>query len=164
MPLFMGLRRGANGFTLLELLIVLALIGIASGFAVASVDKLATRMDERRWQDRTRQTLQAMRNKAIRNGVTVAVEVAVDAAEIRQLNEVGSELLLKLPTNFKYELVSAPGETKAALERKAVIYFFADGAMDGQTFDLVSPQGRRYELKFAKHTGQVRGRLSDAVQ
>ena len=158
-----GLRRGINGFTLLELLIVLALIGIASGFAVASVDKLATRMDERRWQDRTRQTLQAMRNKAIRTGATVVAVVAVDAAEIRQLNDGGSELLLKLPTNFKYELVSALGDTKAALERKAVIYFFADGAMDGQTFDLISPQGRRYEFKLAKHTGQVRGRLGDAV-
>ena len=158
-----GLRRGINGFTLLELLIVLSLIGIASGFAVASVDKLATRMDERRWQDRTRQTLQAMRNKAIRTGATVVVVVAVDAAAIRQLDDGGSELLLKLPTNFKYELVSAPSDTKAALERKAVIYFFADGAMDGQIFDLISPQGRRYEFKLAKHTGQVRGRLGDAV-
>lgn len=163
MPLCVDVRRRVNGFTLLELLIVLALIGIASGFAVASVDKLAVKMDERRWEDRTRQALLTLRNRSIRAGVTVSAEIAFDAAEIRQLSGAESLLLLRLPANFRFEVASASGSTNAATEHKAILYFFPDGAMDGQAFDLISPQGRRYEFKLAKHTGQVRGRLSDAV-
>ena len=154
-----GLRRVSIGFTLLELLIVLALIGIASGFAVASVDKLAIKMDERRWEDRTRQALVSLRNKAMRTGVTMAAEVAFDAAEIRQFNAERTVVLLRLPANYSYELASAPNGATAASEAKAVLYFFADGAMDGRAFDLVSSHGRRFEFKLAKHTGQVRGSL-----
>ena len=155
--------RGAKGFTLLELLIVLALIGIASGFAVASVDKLAMKMEEKKWQDRTRHALIALRNRASRSGVIVTALVVVDPAEIRQLDGGESVVLLKLPVGFKYELVTPLVTSKADLKQKAEIYFFADGAMDGPTFNLVSPQGRRYEFKLTKHTGQVRGRLSDMV-
>ena len=158
MALDVGLRRGSIGFTLLELLIVLALIGIASGFAVASVDKLAMKMDERRWEDRTRQALVSLRNKAMRAGVTLAAEVVVDAAEIRQFNAEQTVVLLKLPPNFKYEVASTPNNAAADTGSKALLYFFADGAMDGQAFDLVSSQGRRFEFKLAKHTGQVHGR------
>ena len=153
-----GLRRVSIGFTLLELLIVLALIGIASGFAVASVDKLAIKMDERRWEDRTRQALVSLRNKAMRTGVTQAAEVVVDAAEIRQFNAEQTVVLLKLPANFRYEVASTPNSTIANAGPKATLYFFADGAMDGQAFDLISSQGRRFEFKLTKHTGQVYGR------
>ena len=163
MRLCVEFRRGAKGFTLLELLIVLALIGIASGFAVASVDKLAQKMEERKWQDRTRQALIALRNRASRTGVNVTAVVDVDPAQIRQLEGAESVAVLKLPAGFKYELVSPLVTTRVDLKLKAKMYFFADGAMDGPTFNLVSPQGRRYEFKLTKYTGQVRGRLSDTV-
>lgn len=155
--------RGPKGFTLLELLIVLALIGIASGFAVASVDRLALKMEERKWQDKTRQTLIALRNRASKTGAVVTAVIAVDPAEIRQLEGAESVAVLKLPVGFKYELIKPLVTTQADLKLKAEMYFFADGAMDGPAFNLVSPQGRRYEFKLTKYTGQVRGRLSDAV-
>ena len=145
------------GFTLLELLIVLALIGIALGFSVASIDKLAVRIDERRSEDRTRQVLSGLRNRAVRTGVTIKALVVFNPAEIQQLEGKDSVSLLKLPDGFRYVSGSAQG-SEGSQEKSVDLHFFADGAIDGLGFDLLSPQGKRYGYVLPRHTGQILGR------
>jgi prepilin-type N-terminal cleavage/methylation domain-containing protein len=162
MSLLIDRRRSISGFTLLELLIVLALIGIASGLVVASVDKLSSRIDERRWEDRTRHILLALRAQAMSSGQTVSAVVSVSPSEIRQMGNGDRAMSMKLPSNFSFEL---SGNVRSAMPLSSTsftLYFFPDGAMDGLSFDLISPSGMRHRFKLAKHTGRVLEGLGDA--
>ena len=67
-----------SGFTLIELLLVLVLVGVGSGLAIVSVDKLAGRVDERRWLDRTQQELRRLRNRAVLGGLPIRAIVRFD--------------------------------------------------------------------------------------
>lgn len=131
MPTF---KAGNKGFTLLELLVVLTLIAIASAFAVAAVDRIAGRMNERRWADQTLQALLKLRNKAVIERQTLVIPL---------------EDLVKLPSDFHFD------KTNVTDQAPSTLYFYSDGTMDEAQFDLVMPnEGRkRYYLK--RFTGKI---------
>ena len=122
-----------RGFTLLELLVVLVLIALAVSLAVASVDRIAGRMNERRWADQTLHALMKLRNQAMVQRKPVTVPLAD---------------LLALPPEFRLDKVS---ETSNA----DTLYFYPDGTMDEAQFDLVMPREGRRRYRLKRFTGQI---------
>ncbi len=148
-----GHRSGA-GFTLLELLIVLVLIGVASAFSVAAVDRLAGRLEERRWADLTQQALAKLRNKAVMGGVVVRGLVDFDRGELLHLVGDGSDLLLTLPEKFRFSPSSLPGPQTQPVARLP-LYFYPDGTMDDAIFELALPSAGRRRFQLTRFTGRI---------
>jgi len=156
-------RDSSSGFTLLELLIVLALIAIASVFSIASVDRLAGRVQERRWSDLTQQSLAKLRNKAVMGGTVVSAEVDFEGGQlVRGAGEVQDRLLV-LPASFRFLPATAltSGNTSTG---KLALYFYPDGTMDEAMFDLVLPSEGRRRFHLARFTGKIERTTVQDVQ
>ncbi len=154
----------SSGFTLLELLIVLALIAIASVFSIASVDRLAGRVQERRWSDLTQQSLAKLRNKAVMGGVVVSAAVDFEGGQMVQGAGEAQDRLLVLPASFRYlpATVAAYGNASPS---KLLLYFYPDGTMDEAMFDLMLPTEGRRRFHLARFTGKIeRTTVQDAQQ
>lgn len=145
------MRQCSRGFTLLELLLVLALIAIGSVFAIASVDRLAGRLDERRWADVTQQALTKLRNQAVLRGELVTASLDLDAGRVTQ--EQGDEVLqlLVLPPAYHFAMPPSTADTPSALP----LYFYPDGTMDEAIFDLVLPSDGRRRYHLQRFTGKI---------
>ncbi len=147
------MHRHGRGFTLLELLIVLALIAIAVTLAIASVDQLAGRVAERRWSDLTQQTLTRLRNQAVMGGAVIKAVVDFKNGEIALVAEDARQVLT-LPE--RYQFIPVAGDAPVApVNFTLPLYFFPDGTMEEAVFDLRLPtQGvRRYRL--SRYTGKI---------
>lgn len=143
-------RSSCSGFTLLELLIVLALIAVATVFSVAAVDRLAGRVEERRWSDLTQQTLAKLRNKAVMGGVVVSAIVDFDGGALLQAGIDSKDRLLVLPKTYQFVLSSSTG-----VGSNLPLYFYPDGTMDDAVFDLVLPSEGRRRFRMARFTGKI---------
>jgi prepilin-type N-terminal cleavage/methylation domain-containing protein len=149
------MRKHSAGFTLLELLIVLALVGIGAVFAIASVDRLASRIDERRWSDLTQQALTKLRNKAVMSGVTVKAAVNFEGGELLQIGEAEPQKIMVLPTRFHFVPPSHGSWVEGAQIRQTPLYFYPDGTFDEATFDLLMPSEGRRRYRLARFSGKI---------
>ena len=146
-------QRSGNssaGFTLLELLIVLALIAVASVFSVAAVDRLAGRVAERRWSDLTQQTLAKLRNKAVTGGVVVSAIVDFDGGALLPAGTDNTDRLLVLPETSRFVSSSSTGSSSTL-----PLYFYPDGTMDEAVFDLALPSEGRRRFRMARFAGKI---------
>lgn len=146
--------RRAAGFTLLELMLVLVLIGIGTSLAVISADRWAGRAQEQRWTDRTHQELRRLRNKAVLSGRPVQAVLDFKAAS---LSSQGT-LLLQLPERFALRpdpagtaALQAPSQPDERLE----LMFYPDGAVRQARFALVLPSGRQQVFSLARISGRI---------
>lgn len=139
--------RRAAGFTLLELLLVLTLIGIGTGLAVVSIDRLASRNEERQWMDRTLQELRRLRNQAVLQGRPV--QATVDFAQARIDSGAGNTLALPEP----YQLRPLTDEDPP-LQRLNLV-FFPDGSVQEARFALVPPKGPAQEFHLTRVSGRI---------
>ncbi len=151
-------QRRSAGFTLVELLVVLVLVGIGVGIAAFSVDRLADRARERQWLDRTHQELKRLRNRAVLSGQAVDAVVRFDSGELRQQ---GGRAVVRLPENYRFARAQATGADDLQLASEA-LRFFPDGSVKESRFFLETPSGTRYGF----HLAQVSGRIAtfDAQQ
>lgn len=153
-------RRGSaqRGFTLLELVIVLAVIGFASLLAVASLDRMASSAAERNWSDRTLHELRRMRLLAASRG-----DVIQGVLDRRQAILTWTDLAagetgrLELPENFAWAwgeggFAQAPSSTE---DPTLVLRFYPDGSAIGREFRLLLPSGRSHVF----HVNGVSGRI-----
>lgn len=156
-------QRSGNfnaGFTLLELLIVLALIAVASVFSIAAVDRLAGRIEERRWSDLTQQSLAKLRNKAVMGGVVVSAMVDFDGGALLQVGSDNKGRLLVLPKT--YHFVPSPS---TVIGNALPLYFYPDGTMDDAVFDLALPSEGRRRFRLTRFTGKIeRTTVNDVPQ
>jgi prepilin-type N-terminal cleavage/methylation domain-containing protein len=147
-------KRSA-GFTLLELLIVLALVGLGAVFAIASVDRLASRIDERRWSDLTQQSLTKLRNRAVMSGMTVKAIVNYEGGELLQIGAVEPEKIMVLPMRFHFVPPSHVSWVEGIPIRRMPLYFYPDGTFDEAIFDLVMPSEGRRRYRLARFSGKI---------
>lgn len=141
--------KKATGFTLVELLLVLVLVGIGTGLAVVSVDRLAGRTQENRWIDRTQQELRRLRNKAVLGNRPVEATLDLD----RGMLSTREGTLLDLPDG--YTLQSVPSRPTASRDQTMGLVFFADGTMEETHFALVTPSGLRQEFRLDRVSGRI---------
>lgn len=157
-------RDSGSGFTLLELLIVLALIAIASVFSIAAVDRLAGRVQERRWSDLTQQSLAKLRNKAVMGGTVVSAEVDFEGGQLVQGAGDVQDRLLVLPASFRFLPTTAVANGNTPIG-KLPLYFYPDGSMDEAMFDLVLPSEGRRRFHLTRFTGKIeRTTIQDVLQ
>lgn len=161
------MMRVSRGFTLLELLLVLVLIGIGTALGVTSVDRLAGRAQEQRVKDQLQQELRRLRNQAVLG--RRSVEAAIDLDQGRLLGAAARQgqaqrILLELPEG--YHLSAAPsggpslgsGATvsrRGNTARSIALRFHPDGSMDDARFTLTTPSGSEELFRMTKLTGRI---------
>jgi general secretion pathway protein H len=156
--------RVSRGFTLLELLLVLVLIGIGTALGVTSVDRLAGRMQEQRVKDQLQQELRRLRNQAVLG--RHSVDAALDLDQGRLLGAATRpgqprRVLLELPGG--YHLAAAPIGTPPVRASNGpgssggfiALRFHPDGSMDDARFTLTTPSGSEELFRMTKLTGRI---------
>lgn len=141
--------KKAAGFTLLELLLVLVLVGIGTGLAIVSVDRLAERMQEKRWIDRTQQVLHRLRNKAVLGGAPVQASIHFREGTLSSRDQT----LLHLPKGFQWQTTTS--DAPSGKEDVLLMVFFPDGTMQDASFILETPSGVRQEFHLERISGRI---------
>lgn len=138
-------RMAAGGFSLLELLLVLVLVGIGTGLAIASVDRLSSRMQERQWLDRTQQQLQRLRNKAVLGGRPVTATLDFESGTLSSTAAAS----LALPAGYAWQ--PGPGQGDKPLR----LVFLPDGTMYQAAFFMQTPSGERAQFRLQAISGRI---------
>lgn len=143
--------RHARGFTLLELLLVLVLIGIGTSLAVTSISSLTSRSTDQLWSDRTLSVLKKTRNRAILQGKPVHVRIDARHGEIWS-----SEIrLLSLPSDYHFKMSESRLPSVADESPDLQLTFFPDGSLTAGEFFLMTPTGTADIFRFQAITGRV---------
>lgn len=132
-PLRPGLRSSNQGFTLLELMLVLLLLGLAYGLAGPMLGDRPTGLE---MQSATRQIAAGMR-KARGTAITQNREavLTLDLGK-RQFAVTGDPKVYALPQSLDYSLFTAQSEV--VREQTGNIRFFADGSSTGGRITVVA--------------------------
>ena len=146
------MKTRTGGFTLLELLLVLVLVGIGTALAIVSVGRLADRVAEAQWSDRTQHAVRQLRNKSVLSAKPVHAELDFERGEI----SFGDRPILTLPAQYKYRhaenALANSGNPPPSLE----MLFYPDGTMAAAQFIFVAPSGAEELFRLENISGRVR--------
>lgn len=146
--LFPFAARPVRGFTLPELLVVMALLAIATLLAVGGAEPLVRAARERGWIDRLQAELIRTRSYSRVSGTVAMVSFVPELEEIRFVT--GSRTrLLALPDGFRFEAAAGAGEQVQTL------IFFPDGTASDLELVLTGSAGRATRLRVVGVTGKV---------
>lgn len=141
--------RPARGFTLLELLVVMALLGIATLLATGAAEPIARAARERGWVDRLQAELIRTRNHSRASGAVAIVSFLPEEGEIRFVS--GSRTrLLALPSGFRFEAAVEGGG-----EQTQTVVFFPDGTASDLELVVTGGAGRATRLRVVGVTGKI---------
>jgi general secretion pathway protein H len=113
-------RRGGDGFTLIELMIVVTLIAVASAVAVLALrDPAATQLE--REAARLAALLESARAEARASGLAVSWVPNADPASAESFRFVGLPAALALPTRWLAEGVSVQVRNAQGLARGVLL-------------------------------------------
>lgn len=130
----------ANGFTLLEMLVVVAVAGLIAGIGFPAIDK-------------------SIRSRAF-STAAVQVELAVREAQataIRENRTVRLAPFVKADPRTGIALTRGALPVDVDIEQPAALRFFRDGTSNGGTFAMKSP-ARRFSVTVDPLTGTVTSR------
>lgn len=146
-------RRAQAGFTLLEMLTVLVILGMAASLVAHSVSRRSDRMTLSALATEIASRARATRSKAIETGRDAMLSVDL---ERRNIASAGWRSLLPIPADIDLDVVASAAEQRGAV---TAIRFFPNGASSGGTIRL-SQSGSSYEIRVNWFTGRVHvGRL-----
>jgi len=140
--------QSARGFTLLELLVVMALLGVAMLVAMGAVEPLVRAVRERGWVDRLQAELVRTRNFSRASGTVAMVSFLPEEGAIRFAR--GSQTSqLALPSGFRLE-------TEASDEGRVwTLLFFPDGSASDVDIIFTGGAGSSTRLKVAGVSGRI---------
>ena len=142
-------RRGESGFTLLEIICVLAIIAMLAAIALPAFPRETSRTMLEAYAVQTAALLKSDRNAAIRRGVAVATDLGAISRTIRS---GASGRLVQLPQDVGFNAILA-----IQCDRRAAgmaIQFLPSGMSCGGTIFL-SRLGTTLEVRVAWLTGAV---------
>ena len=140
---------GAEGFALIEILCVLAIIGLLAAIILPAVPRSTTRAKLESYAVETAALLKADRNAALRRQIWVATQVDAEARAIRS-GVTGQTI--RLPRDVVVQATLASRCAERAVGRS--IDFFPSGMSCGGTIALLRP-GMGYEVRVNWLTGGV---------
>jgi general secretion pathway protein H len=152
----MKLRWGEGGFTLLEIICVLAIIAMLAAIALPAFPRGTSRTMLEAYAVETAALLKADRNAAIRRGVAVATDLSAISRTIRS---GASGRLVQLPQDVGFNAILASQCDQRAAGM--TIQFLPSGMSCGGTIFL-SRLGTTLEVRVAWLTGAVEIVPSDA--
>jgi general secretion pathway protein H len=142
-------HRGQGGFTLLELMAVLALLGLLLGLVLPGLLRSWERESSRATLREFTTTLRTARSEAVNRGLQVRLFLNLKTGHYR-LGGTTREGALKGVSLTDARLVWQNPE-----KSQGYIAFYGDGSSSGGTLALVEPTGRRYLLEVEPITGKV---------
>lgn len=142
------LRSGQAGFTLIEVLVVLAVLGLMLGLVVARGPQRSPALDLRVAAGQVAGVLRAARARAIAGNRPVLVEIDVAARSIRP----GGAAPIVLPADVALAATTTAG--LAAGDHSAGFRFAPDGSASGGSVDLAAGE-RRARIDIGWLTGRV---------
>ena len=142
-------RRGEAGFALIEIVCVLAIIGLLAAIILPAIPRATTRAKLESYAVQTAALLKADRNAALRGQIQVATQVDADSRSIRS-GVTGR--VLRLPGDVAVQAILA----SRCADRLAghSIDFFPSGMSCGGTIALARP-GMGYEVRVNWLTGGI---------
>ena len=140
--------RGESGFTLLEMIVVLVVLGLMAGLIVARGPQHSPALDLSAAASEVAQALRGARGQAIATGRPVVFRLDVVAHAF----SVGGSPRHLLPASLGLSVVAVSDEVAAG--RSAGISFAPDGSSSGGTVDFVSG-ARRLRVAVDWLTGRV---------
>lgn len=142
--------RRARGFTLIELILVLAIVGLAMAVAGVGLSRFSTQSAGQRLASQTQQALQRLRNQALQAHAVVEAELRFDTGVI-QLSGPGGDVLVRLPEGARFR----PLPPVAQDAERLPLVFFADGTMADSAFALVHPGVRERQFHVWGAAGKI---------
>lgn len=142
-------RRQA-GFTLAELLVVMAIVGLSAALVATTFERTLTVAQEKNWTEKTLRELNRVKVKAILTGRKQQVSLDYLTGSMRATDGVAERVLLSLPSKYAYKGINPEGE-----EEGLNIIFFPDGSATESRFDLIAPKSGRSSFRVRGLTGQV---------
>lgn len=127
--------RGARGFTLIEMTVVIAVIAIAMGVVVPMIDAGITAREVRRAARQIAATMHHLRTEAVSQGAPVAMQIDVDQNSIET---VGGGRWAVLTERAVIEDVAAEEVERGRFR----IRFFPNGSNTGAAVVLASRDDR----------------------
>ncbi|MBK1702604.1 type II secretion system protein GspH [Thiococcus pfennigii] len=143
-------RRAAAGFTLMELLVVLALIAAVLAVTPPLIGQALPGVELKAAARRTVAGLRLARTEAIRSGRDAAFTLDVEGRSFRVDGDYRSG---RLPKDIRVRLEAAERETDG--DRMGAIRFFPDGSSTGGLI-VLAREGRGYEVGVNWLTGAIR--------
>jgi general secretion pathway protein H len=140
---------GERGFALIEILCVLAIIGMLAAIILPAIPRATTRAKLESYAVQTAALLKADRNTALRRQIQVTTQI--DAAS-RSIRSGVTGRVIRLPDDVSLDAILA----SRCADRNAgrSIDFFPSGMSCGGTIALVRP-GMGYEVRVNWLTGGV---------
>ncbi len=144
-----GRRLGTAGFTMLELLVVIVLIGVLAAISPPLFSNSVSAAEQRALARSVAQTLRFARSEAVANRTDVGVEFNL---QDRTFQLPGGKRKGKWPENIALELTTTAAETVD--EKHAYVRFYADGGSTGGRVTLKYKE-REYRIDISWLTGHI---------
>ena len=140
---------GEHGFALIEMLCVLAIIGLLAAIILPAIPRATTRAKLESYAVQTAALLKADRNAALRRQVQVMTQIDAETRSIRS-GVTGSVIRLPSDVSFEAMLASRCADRNAGRS----IDFFPSGMSCGGVIALARP-GMGFEIRVNWLTGGV---------
>ena len=164
-PLFHSAVHRVGGFTLIELMLVLVLIGIGTALGAAAVDRLAGRVTELHTLDQVQQNLIRLRNKAVLGRAVVEALVDFEHQRFALVTPAPTpsstrSSLATLPEGYSWAPLpavqrSGPLTLREPTTASLLLRFYPDGTTDSAQFMVVTPSGSEQIFRIAGVTGRI---------
>ena len=141
-------QRSSSGFTLIELVVVLVILGLTIGLVLPRVGASWKKMEDREFLQEFVQTLKRARLRAMNSGTIVAFRIRGS----ERVYDLALPPRKPIPDNVDIDanFLETDPETKDSL-----ILFFPDGSMSGSDLELTFDQDRTFHLAINPLFGTV---------